>query len=270
MNPLFWPTLLLTAILFLAGKHVSRRITSIWLVIIGILAAIPAMVFAAYYTKIFGEALWLYRFRSLPFTELTAAGIGFLAGWLQDQRRRNPQWKRRGSAFFIPFLTLICVAAPYLKQILLRPDWSRFEDRWSENVCLQSSESSCGPASAATLLRQFGKAANEREIARESFTSRRGTENWYLLRAIRRRGLDAHYSVVAPGAEHLLFPAIAGVKLNSAGGSGHFIVLLGRSGEKLIVGDPLDGRVELSLKDLEERYTFTGFYMTCRQGAGVP
>jgi len=269
MNPLFWPTLLLTAILYLAGEQVSRRISSFWLVLIGILAAIPAIVLAAYYTKIFGEALWLYWFRSLPFTELTAAGIGFLAGWLQDQRRRNPQWKHRVSAFFIPFLTLICVAAPYLKQIFLRPDWSRFEDRWSENVCLQSSESSCGPASAATLLRQFGKAATEREIARESFTSRRGTENWFFLRAIRRRGLGVHYAVVAPGADHVLIPSIAGVKSNTAGGAGHFIVLLGKSGEKFIVGDPLDGRDELSIKDLEERYTFTGFYMTCRDGAGT-
>jgi hypothetical protein len=265
MDPLFWPTLLLTGILFLVGEHLSSRSASAWPAVVGILIAIPAVVFAAYYTKIFGEAMWLYWFRSLPFTELTGAGIGFIAGWLQGRRRNSPRWSRKMSGFLIPFLTMICVAAPYLKQMFLRPDWSRFQNRWINNVCVQSSESSCGPASAATLLRYFGKTATEMEIARESFTSRRGTENWYLIRALRHRGLAASYAVVAPGADHLLFPAIAGVKLNQADGSGHFIALLGKTGDNYIVGDPLMGREELPIEKMNDRYTFTGFYLIFAQ-----
>jgi len=265
MNPLFIPTILLVVILFFVGKRFARRSKSPWFPFIGIITAIPAVAFATYYTKLFGEAGWFYWFRSLPFSELTAAGLGLFTGWLEVKREQNPRLKNLSSGFFIPFLMVLCVSAPYLKQILLRPDWNKFENRWSENVCLQSSESSCGPASAATLLRYFGKEATELEIAREAFTTRRGTENWYLLRAIRRHGLAVNYAVVEPGADHVRFPAIAGVKLNHADGAGHFIAVLGKAGENLIVGDPLTGREELTRKELDDRYAFTGFYLTCNR-----
>ena len=147
------------------------------------------------------------------------------------------------------------------KQLFLRPDWSKFENRWVNDVCLQSSESSCGPAAAATLLRHFGKTATELEIAQESFTTRRGTENWYLLRSIRRQGLSVDYAVVAPGLENVLLPSIAGVRMNFAQDTGHFITLLARDGERLVVGDPLNGREVLTREELHERYTFTGFYL---------
>lgn len=263
----FFPTVLLTAVLFLPGERIARRTTSAWPALVGVIAAVPAVVLALYYTKAFGESLWFYQLRSLPLIELTGAGIGFLAGWLQYQRQRSLRWKRRLSGFFIPFLTAICVSAPYLKQIFLRPDWSKFEDRWRENVCLQSSESSCGPASAATLLRCFGKQGTEVEMAREAFTSRRGTENWYLVRALRRRGLAADCVVKKPGVDQLLYPAIAGVKLKQADGAGHFIAVLGRSGENFIVGDPLNAREELAAAELEDRYVFTGFYLVCSQSS---
>jgi hypothetical protein len=268
VNPLFIPTLLLALVLFAVGQKISRRCNSPWFLIGSLLAAIPAVIFAAYYTKIFGEAKWLYSIRTLPFSELSAAGIGLIAGWLQFMREQNFRSKRMVSAFFIPFLMILCVAAPYLKQLFLRPDWSKFEDRWAGDVCLQSSESSCGPASAATLLRYFGKSATEQEIAKESFTTRRGTENWYLLRTIRKQGLPAICVVVSPGVENLLLPSIAGVRLNLAQETGHFIAILGKNGGKFIVGDPLNGREELTREELLERYTFTGFYLIKSDGDG--
>jgi hypothetical protein len=261
VNPLLIPTLLLTLALFVLGQKISQSYNSRWLAAGFPLAAMPAIVFAAYYTKIFGEAKWLYLFRSWPFTELSAAGIGLIAGWLQHQRSQRPQLKRIASPFLIPFLTVLCVGAPYLKQMVLRLDWAKFENRWDEEVCLQSSESSCGPAAAATLLRHFGKNANELEIARASFTTRRGTENWYLIRAIRQLGLEVDYAVLTPGLSNALFPSIAGVRLNQTGNSGHFITLLAKDGESFIVGDPLDGHEKLTRQEMEERYTFTGFYL---------
>jgi len=260
MNLLLIPTWLLAAMLFVAGERVGRSNRAWWPVILGAVLAVPELVFAAYYTKLFGEALWLYWFRSLPGTELSAAGIGFLAGGLQAWRGRT-FWKRYVSGFFIPFLTTLVICAPYLKQIVLRPHWSQFQNRWSEDVCLQSSESSCGPASAATLLRHFGKDATELELAQAAFTTRRGTENWYLIRAIRRHGLNVRYVVTEPGLDHLQFPAIAGVRLNQADGAGHFIALLGKKGDNFVVGDPLNGREELPAKLMVERYCFTGFYL---------
>ena len=271
MNPLFIPTLLLSLVLFFTGLEIARSLksSSVFL-IISMMAATPAILFAAYYTKTFGEAEWFYRFRSWPFTEFSAAGIGFLGGWFQYRREECPRIKKIVSAFFIPGLMLLCVTAPYLKQIFLRPDWSSFSDRWSEGVCLQSSESSCGPASAATLLHAFGKQATEYELAKESFTTRRGTENWYLLRTIRRHGVDANYLITLPGNDRIRHPAIAGVKLKDCPEAGHFIAILDGNNGRFIIGDPLNGREEVSRKQIAERYLFTGFYVLISNPVAAP
>jgi hypothetical protein len=192
-------------------------------------------------------------------SEFAACGAGLMAGWLQVRRAQSAFLRRQMSAVFIPFILLLCVAIPYLKQIFLRPDWNNFKDRWSENVCLQSSESSCGPASAASLLRFFGKPASEKQIAQDSFTSRRGTENWYLIRSIRRHGVDAKYLINQPGDLNLPFPAIVGVRLGNKSGAGHYIAILGKNGNDFVIGDPLNGREELNARALLERYFFTGF-----------
>ncbi len=261
MNPLFFPTLLLAVLFFMAGLTLCRRGKSRTVAWVGVLVGMPAFLFAAHYAKVLGEARWFYTFRSWPFTELSAAGVGLFFGWLEYRREQTPRLKKVIGRFFVPFLLLLCVAVPYLKQIFLRPDWNAFQDRWSAGVCLQTSEASCGPAAAATLLRHFGGEATERMLAVESFTTRRGTENWYLVRALRKRGLDLKYVMVAPGVERVLFPSIAGVRLNEAGGAGHFITVFERRQEKFVIGDPLIGREELSPAELNERYAFTGFYL---------
>ena len=266
MNPLLIPVVVGTFAFFFLGIWLSRRARSNYqisaLFAVGFLTAIPAVLFVVYYTGVFGEAVWFYSFRAKPGTELAACGAGLLAGTLQAARKRNPRISSKMSVGFVPFILLVCVAIPYLKQILLRPDWNNFNDRWSGSVCLQSSESSCGPASAATLLKYLGKPASESQIAQESFTSRRGTENWYLIRTIRRHGLDAKYSNSKPGDAEFSPPAIVGVRLGGQTGAGHFIAVLGKEGDKFSIGDPLVGREEATEAELLNRYHFTGFSIT--------
>lgn len=268
MNPLFIPVLAGTAGFFCAGTWLSKRANSRFkrsiLVLASLMAAVPAVLFVIYYTGYLGEPGWFYSFRATQATELSACGVGLLAGWLHSQRSQNPTLRKQISAAFIPFITLICVAIPYLKQIFLRPDWASFSDRWSGNVCLQSSESSCGPASAATLLRLNGKRVSEKQIAQESFTTRRGTENWYLVRALRRHGLRVNYAIQKPNSVDFLFPSIVGVRLGGKTGAGHFIVVLGKQGNKYVIGDPLDGREELNESDLLDQYYLTGFSIVAR------
>ena len=262
INPWLVPVWLLTVGLFFLGRKWSgvagNRV--LWL-LVGLLAAVPGVLFVIYYTGILGEAEWFYRFRSWPGTELTAAGAGLLAGLVESWRARTSWLKKYTSAAFVPFMVLLLVTIPYLKQIFLRPDWNAFQDKWMEGVCLQSSESSCGPASAATLLRLAGVMATEREIARESYTTRRGTENWYLIRTMRRLGLPVDYRIQAADVSALPYPAIVGVRMNGSIGPGHFIVVLGKSGDKYIMGDPMRGREEVEAKELLHRYYFTGFSM---------
>ncbi len=268
MNPLFIPTLAGTTLCFGLGIWLTKKAQSkhqeYGLIIISTLAAVPAVLFAIYYFGVLGEAGWFYRFRAWPGAELFACGIGLLAGWLQTKRTQIPQIRKQVSAGFIPFIFLLCVGAPYLKQVFLRPDWTQFNDRWSEEVCLQSSESSCGPASAATLLKLTGKLVTEKAIAQESFTSRRGTENWHLIRTLRRHGLAVDYLIGPPNQAVLPFPAIVGVRLGGVSGTGHFIAILGRLGNRYVVGDPLNGREELNETQLRERYYFTGFSIVAK------
>ncbi len=261
MNPIFIPTLLLAIIIFIATWKVVRRQSATLVCVVGLLAAVPAVLFAVYYLKVLGEAKWFYTFRSWPFTELSAAGVGVVAGWLQFQREQNSWIKRTFSVFFIPGLMVLGVTVPYAKQILMPADLEAYSDTWSNGVCLQSSESSCGPASVATLLRASGQSVTEKQIAQESFTTKRGTENWYLLRTIQRHGADAHFFVTLAGMENIQYPAIAGVILKGCGGAGHFIAILGEDNGKLIIGDPLVGRREIPRKMLSEIYAFTGFYI---------
>jgi len=268
MNPLFMPVLAGTLAFFLLGIWLSRKartkIQKYSLVVFSLIAAVPAFLFAIYYTGILGEAGWFYSFRAWSGTEFFACGAGLLAGLLQTKRGQNQCISKQVSAGFIPFILLLIVSAPYLKQIFLRPDWNSFDNRWSEGVCLQSSESSCGPASAATLLKLTGKSATEKEIAQESFTSRRGTENWYLTRTLWRHGLNVRYAIGQPNQINLPFPSIVGVRLGGKAGVGHFIAILGRSGNRYVVGDPLNGREELDGSQLQSRYYFTGFAMAVK------
>lgn len=268
MNPLFVPTLVGTLAFFFVGIWLSRRtqsrIQNLSLAAFSLISAVPAFLFVIYYTGILGEAGWFYSFRSSQGSEFLVCGAGLLAGWLQNKRSQSKHISKQVSAGFIPFILVLCVAIPYLKQIFLRPDWNHFNDRWSEGVCLQSSESSCGPASAATLLKLADQPAVEKEIAQESFTSRRGTENWYLIRTLRRHGLNIRYSIGQPNQTDLPFPSIVGVRLGGKSGAGHFIVILAKSKDGYVVGDPLSGREELNGAQLQERYYFTGFSMVLK------
>ncbi len=263
MNFLLIPTLLIAAVLFALGVKVGQRFnkTAFWpLCVAGFLAAIPGILFAAYYLKILGEPIWLYRFRSVPFTELAASGAGFIAGLLHGKCSPLPRFRRIAGAWFFPGILVIGLVVPYVKQFR-RPLWDQFQDRWSEDVCLQTSDSSCGPACAATLLRKFGQSATEQEIARASFTSRNGTENWYLARTLRVRGLDVKFAFEPGTNKPWPCPSIAGVRLPESANSGHFIVLLERVGDKYVVADPITGKSLRTQSDLRGTYDFTGFFM---------
>jgi hypothetical protein len=263
MNYWVIPTLLLALLLFWSGVLLARRVGKgfafYMLAGFGVLAAIPGVVFSVYYLRVLSEPMWLYKFRSLPGAELAAVGAGILAGLLHGRYAHEPRFSRIAGRWFFPGALVLGLLIPYAKPILRPPRWSQFQDRWSEGVCLQTSESSCGPACAATLLRQLGKPATEKEIAQQSLTCRTGTENWYLARTLRRHGVKVEF-LLAPG-EPWPIPSIAGVRLSNLGNSGHFITILGLEGDNYIIGDPLEGRLVLSKSALEANYTFTGFFM---------
>ena len=268
MNYLLIPTALLACLLFEAGMRLGRRAQSshFWLLsFLGLALAIPGILFAVYYFKILGEPIWLYEFRSAPLTELTAAGAGFLAGLLHAKFSRHEKFRRIAGRQFFPILLGLGMIVPYLKPLVRRAHWQDFQDRWSEDVCLQTSESSCGPACAATLLRQFGKNATEAGIARASFTSQNGTENWYLARTLRAHGCEVQFTLQKDPDAPWPFPSIAGVRLPASGNNGHFIAVLGRTGDKYVIGDSPQRKLSLPNAELRGDYDVIGFFIIVTQ-----
>lgn len=215
--------------------------------------AIPALLYDLYYLRIWDEPMWLYHVRSWRGSELLAAPAGLLAGWVQG--RLKGRW--RVSLPSVMVLMLLTMTVPYVKQ--LSPP-TELHDKWRDGVCLQSSPSTCGPASAATLLASLGIPASEADLARDSFSTYSGTENWYLKRAIERRGVACHYEWVAPPVARLPCPSIAGLRLGEE--SGHFVAILSSDKDGYTIADPRRGRSRITHATLAKgRVPFSGFFL---------
>lgn len=262
MNWMVIPTLAGAFLLFAIGSWLWGRLQTnsarVLLLVIAVILAVPGILYTVYYLHLFDDADWFYQLRSLPFTELLAAGAGLLAGMLATIIQQRKVVTR---PFIIAMLTL-GISVPYLKPIVAPVRSGNFEDRWADGVCLQSTSSSCGPASAATLLRASGNDLTEAEIAGRCFTYLGGTENWYLARFLRQQGYRVRFITRRNPAGPLPVPSIAGVKV---GGMGHFIPIMEETVTTYITGDPLVGRREWPKDKIRERMNFTGFFMEVRR-----
>jgi len=264
-NWLFFPVIMLAIIFFYAGSAITKKFadrTRNGLVVIGLLLlsvvfSIPGLLFTLYYLHLFDNSIWFYEFRAVPLTELLASGLGFLGGVISAlpiKKRLFPS----GSNLIPLMLLILWLSMPYIKPIIFAEDLNSFKDKWKDGVTIQSA-SSCGPASTATLLKKLGHSVTEKEIAEEVYTSSRGTENWYLARAIRSRGFKVSYIQKKPNPDNLPYPSIAGVTLQN--GIGHFIAILGEIDGRWIVGDSLEGKLKLDKNSIGDKYHFTGFFM---------
>ena len=103
----------------------------------------------------------------------------------------------------------------------------------------------------------------EEELARECYSYRNGTENWYIARAFRKRGIHAKFSMYKTMPDKLPSPAIAGVKLYAE--FGHFITILSEQDNVYVIGDPLEGWREYTKQQLLDEYDFTGFFIVFEQ-----
>ena len=271
VNPIIYPLIALALSAYIAGQWVVERLTTTAMrgvaFLIAMLAAVPGVLFALYYFHWFDQAQWFYTFRTLPNTELTAAGMGLLAGMV-------PMLAHKRRLLFLTLevitfvLLLVALSVPYLKMLLGPIDYSVFVSRGYKGVCLQSTASSCGPASAASLVWKSGFVITERELAQESYTTAGGTECWYLARALKNRGFTVGYTFLPPEPSELVLHSIAGVRLGGPNGQGHFVAILDETAEDYVIGDPSAGKVRVRKDDLSsaENYYFTGFFMTVTHG----
>jgi hypothetical protein len=267
MNPnfLFVPTLGLAVVFFTVGillrKRIVRPPSSSLLLFGSVILALPGVLMVVYYFHLYDNAVWFCEFRAMPYSELSAAGLGFMAGILHSTEPKDSV-SRRLSA---PVVLTIVLMVPFIKPILASVDFSHFKNQWTGDVCLQSTPSTCGPASAASILRSFGREASEEELAKECFTSTGGTENWFLARAFRRRGFAVQFMNVRDISGRIPVRAIAGVTLRH--GVGHFIAVLAETPTDYVFGDPLKGQVVIPKNRANNQYHFTGFFMVIQPKA---
>jgi Peptidase C39 family len=253
-------TVFLAFFLFFAGLIFANRITSrpvkMLLTLVAVLASAPAGLYILYYAHLFDDATWYYNLRIRPNTELLAGGLGLLAGIIFAESKLESLRQRLA----IPIVTLIALLIPFAKSLLDRVDYQKLKTDCPGDVCLQSTPSTCGPSSAATILKMYGDTASERELAEAASTSQGGTEVWYLARALQRRGYATQVIIQSPENPFPSPPAIAGVIL--PGGAGHFIAVLAKNNGKFTLADPLRGKSQIPDSELSKAYHFTGFFLT--------
>jgi len=236
--------------------HKKSRRTQVSVAIVLSLLCLPGAWFAFYYLHWLPEPPLLYQLRSLPFGEGFLAIFGAAAGaWRNVLPRLLKSLPTAAGAFLLTI--------PFLKPVFRPLDTAALEERWEGDVCYQSSMVTCGPASAANILRFLGdKKVTERDLAIESWTSQSSTEAWHLARTLRHRGYLVKFLAPEglPAKEDL--PGILGTGSKMAG---HFIAVLEIENGEVHYINPLGGRFKRPVKDFLKYHELEPFFMSVQK-----
>lgn len=230
----------------------KRTITVRWALLCAFaFLAIPSVLFAVYYVHILPEQAWFYTLRSWRGTELLVVFLGCAGGAVASLLPRV--------LLVLPlFGSVVLAIVPFAKPLLGPIADSDFTEHWNGDVCMQSTASTCGPASVCTILKMFGVVPSERVTARAAFSYSGGTEAWYLARYVRSMGCVVRFDLRETFSRSAGLPAVVGVRL---GGAGHFIAVLNVTGDQVTFADPLIGKDRMAISQFQKRYDFTGFHM---------
>lgn len=146
----------------LAGALADKSVRAYSLAILCCMGlALPAFLYAVYYLHILDGAAWFFVLRAARGSELLATLAGLIFGLLAALLGRLP---------FVGASTLLKVVigpmaatslaailvVPYLKPYIV-PLTTPLANHWKEDVCIQTTPSTCGPSSAATLIHFLAK-----------------------------------------------------------------------------------------------------------------
>jgi ABC-type bacteriocin/lantibiotic exporter with double-glycine peptidase domain len=155
---------------------------------------------------------------------------------------------------------------PFLVPALIRDHLSNLKTKLDLNgVCFQTTDYTCAPAAAVTVLRRLGLPAQEGEIAILSHTSPvAGTLPACLQAALQNRygseGLICRYRYF-DSIDQLrqAGPTLAVVK--DAFLSDHCVAVLGVLDKMVLIADPAAGRQFVSCEEFEKIWRFTGIVL---------
>ena len=174
--------------------------------------------------------------------------------------------QKRAVYAFVVMMALFHLC-PFLLPPLFVEQYSNLEDTWAvNNVCIQNTSQTCGPASAATALRALNIKASEAELATMARTSMiGGTMPWELAWAIeckfKKQGIACkviHLSTIKELKNYI--PFIATVYLSTF--SDHYVTVLAVTDERVVIGCPLDGYKKLTHAEFEKVWRKGGIAVT--------
>ena len=281
INPNLYLSLIFCLILFISGRQLAELPcggnTRRTIVLLLFFIAIPALLFPLGYFDFFGESPRYCSYRAINRIEILTSLIAPLLGYITFGKQRS-RISERGflsalakklRPFAFPFC-LLFVLSCYIKPVI-RPLSKElvFQDRWEDDVMMQSASSTCGPSALATAMYATdGRKVLEEDIVKAVYTSGGGTDNWYLARYARESGYKAAYSsfkeITDVKTTSVVGVAlkVAGVKVSDAARIGHYIAILNVEDSVIDVGDPLKGRLTLTPDEFNYLYEFTGFAMS--------
>lgn len=163
-------------------------------------------------------------------------------------------------------VVLVLSVWPFLAPAFNRNLLAGLKTRMDFNgVCLQTTDYTCGPASAVTALRKLGFAAEEGQLAIAAHTSSTvGTPADILARLLRdqygKDGLVCEYRVFKNLAElRNSGLTLAVVKFNFY--YDHYVTVLAVDDLAVTVGDPAGGLMKLSPAEFEEEWRHAGIVL---------
>ncbi len=268
VNPLFVPALAGAIVMYLLGISFSRLDDSrgfrLFGIIIGTLLAVPGIMDVLYYLNIFDTFPGYFEYRALHWSEMAAAGMGFLPGFFMRVTRYGVD---RSSVFISLFLLIFSVgvlSGPYLQSIIQPLDLEQLGNEWSGSACQATAPSTSGACATATFLRDAGiHDVNERKASQIMFTNAKGTDPWYMARLLKAKGFSTDFKYFDHvNRLELPVPALAEVQMLEYDYQKQWITILAEIRGGYIFGDPIKGYQRMNESEIMRVYKFTGFFIT--------
>jgi hypothetical protein len=132
----------------------------------------------------------------------------------------------------------------------------------ADNICVQSTPYTCGPAAAVTALRQLGFEAHEGELAVLSHASPIvGTMPLTLCKTLQNRyaasGIDCRFRQF-DSVNQLKDADVTLAVIKDAFLLDHCVAILGITDKTVTIGDPILGKIQMSHKDFQSVWRFYG------------
>jgi hypothetical protein len=140
------------------------------------------------------------------------------------------------------------------------------DTKWTGKMLLQTSGSSCAPASAANVAGLLGLHYSERDMGRFMSTRAAGTSPAFIIRGLRQAGITGRkFADAAVNLEALPLPAILIVDHPAAGPESHAVVAVKYDAEKktLEIWNPLTGSEIMTRTELKR--IWSGHGIACQK-----